>query len=239
MAADLQSLMDVLGIRHAMVVGHSFGGVIALSLAATQPRRVTRLAIADSRVNALQPEQRLQDGPALTNFETALVEATGADDWLQETQVGLRFLEEVATSRLRGMRVRKGGEFVPFSAFNGSPRAALRWERLLTETTAKKDFRAPVDLSKAHLARIEQPTLLVYGGRSRCLPSCWALANVLPNREVVVVPRAGHFHPVVRPRVFVRHLLDFLVRERPVKAETMQQIALLEDQPEPEDVSAN
>lgn len=58
-AEDLAELMDHLDMRRALLVGHSFGGNIALHFAALYPDRVRALVMADTRVYALQAVQRL------------------------------------------------------------------------------------------------------------------------------------------------------------------------------------
>lgn len=46
-AADCQALLDQLGVRRAHVVGHSFGGCVALQLALDAPNMVTSLALLE------------------------------------------------------------------------------------------------------------------------------------------------------------------------------------------------
>jgi pimeloyl-ACP methyl ester carboxylesterase len=210
MSDDLAGLMDALGIERAALVGHSYGGVVALRVAALRPERVTRLVVADSRLNSLQPLQRLGDSPHLSEFERDFIKATDTD-WNGESHVGLRFLEEVASPRYQELRVRRQTEFVPFSGFNGSRRTADRWLKLLGDTSAAEDFRAPVDLDEPTLRSVQAQTMLVYGERSRCLPSMAGLKAALPSALAVTVPRSGHFHPASRPGFFVRTVRRFLV----------------------------
>lgn len=46
-AADVLATLDAEGIGAAALVGHSFGGAVAATLAAAEPRRVARLALLD------------------------------------------------------------------------------------------------------------------------------------------------------------------------------------------------
>jgi lipase len=54
--ADLLGVLDAAGIGRTTVVGHSFGGLIGLRMAASAPERVERLALIDPAV-ALPPER--------------------------------------------------------------------------------------------------------------------------------------------------------------------------------------
>ncbi len=58
--ADLIDTLDALGVDRATVVGHSFGGVIALHLAAAAPTRVTGMVLLDP-AGALAPERAARE----------------------------------------------------------------------------------------------------------------------------------------------------------------------------------
>jgi pimeloyl-ACP methyl ester carboxylesterase len=75
----------------------------------------------------------------------------------------------------------------------GRWRAATR--ELLTATTLADDVAAEVDLDDAELARVDCPTLLVYGEVSACRSVGQRLARVLPRGELAVVP-GGHYLPI-------------------------------------------
>src|SRR5947208_10418973 len=47
LAADLADLLDHLGIARACLVGHSYGGAVALHFAALRPERTAAVVLAD------------------------------------------------------------------------------------------------------------------------------------------------------------------------------------------------
>ena len=53
-ADDLAALLDHLGVARAALVGFSFGGQVALTMALEQPARVSRLVLVDSLVEGVR-----------------------------------------------------------------------------------------------------------------------------------------------------------------------------------------
>lgn len=210
MGRDLLGLMDALDIASAHVIGHSYGGGAALEAAAIAPQRFNTLALADVRVQRLQPEMRLEDYDHRSSFEQALVDrAGGAATLAHETQIGFRFLE--ASARLKVSGIAHGGsdEFIPFGEGTGALRAAKSWLALLDDTAARQEFPQPGADADA-LRHIDVPALLLYGERSRCWPSAQGLAALLPRSQTVSVPNAGHFFPISQTAFTLAALKDFL-----------------------------
>ncbi|MEO0421932.1 MAG: alpha/beta hydrolase [Pseudomonadota bacterium] len=109
------------------------------------------------------------------------------------------------------------------AAGNGAPslrrrdmgrKGAARWNELMEQTSAKAEFADEQPLTREAIAGIRVPTLAMYGELSHCIPSCRQLEKLIPRTHVALVPGAGHFHPAVKPRRFVK-LLDHFLREHP------------------------
>jgi lipase len=66
--SDLLETLDAEGIERCDVVGHSFGGHVALHLAATAPERVSRLALLDP-ASAMDPVEMLDAAEATRQDE--------------------------------------------------------------------------------------------------------------------------------------------------------------------------
>ena len=213
MSKDLAALIDHLGIESCVLIGHSYGGGVALEYAGRHPRRVSQLAIMDTKVNRLQPEQKLSDCPHLSPFEIEVAAKSG-HDWDKEKQVGLLFLEVLARWRLQGGESASRDAFTPFGEGRGAQRAAKQWIGLLDNTGAAPEFVVP-GLEAEAIAALPMPLLLIYGEHSRCMPSCRALQQLLPQAEVELIPQGGHFFPISHAAAIRQRLAQFLDIELP------------------------
>jgi pimeloyl-ACP methyl ester carboxylesterase len=210
MASDLDQLLDRLEVPRAHLVGHSFGGAVALQYAAEHPDRVHSLTLADSRIRALQPTQRLADWPK-PDLWTGVWRELALPSPNDEPDFDLRWLEAMAEARVQGRRLYSmAGGFAPFGSGGGSTRTARRWLDLLRTTSARRDFAATAGLETQRIRSVQTPVLAMFGEYSNCLPSCRALQRELSDCRVVIIPDAGHFHPVARPWLFEGHLRSFL-----------------------------
>ena len=214
MAQDLDALLQGLGIERAHVVGHSYGGAVALHHAVLHPERVLSLTLADARIRCLQPSQRLAHWPksvrrlGLKNAPVRIEDGP---------EMGLGLLEALAGSSRRpgapngtlGGPVASGA-FSPFGLSRGRDRTAKQWLSLLRTTTARREFEQVSGLTVARVGEVRQPVLAIFGEYSPCLRSLRGLQKTLSDCRVVIVPDAGHFHPVVRPRFFAGAVETFI-----------------------------
>ena len=60
------------------------------------------------------------------------------------------------------------------------------------------------------IAALPMPLLLIYGEHSRCLPTCRALQQLLPQAQVELIAQAGHFFPMSHAGAVRRRLARFL-----------------------------
>jgi pimeloyl-ACP methyl ester carboxylesterase len=214
MADDLTALCDHLGIVSAHLVGHSFGGLVALQQAALRPERVRSVTVIDSRIRALQPAIDLSSWRDADALGRVLHEAglRLPDD---DAEPGITALDHLASPevrqhlhRLQTLESFEG--YVPFGGRHGGNRSAERWRALATRTSAPRDFRDLAGLDEARLGRVRAPMFLLYGAASHCAPSGKKLAALLPQARLALVPDAGHYFPVTRPQALVEPVGDFL-----------------------------
>lgn len=218
MAQDIGALLDHLGIESTRIVGHSYGGGAALEFAVAHPERVSRLAIFDTRVHRLQPFQRLHDSPYLSSLEQAIAEHID-HDWENEPQIGFKFLEAAARWRLQREAATAAGTlplsegFVPFGEGRGNGRVARQWLGLIEQTNAAGEFLLPGASAESIAQKLNMPLWLVYGQRSRCLPTLHALQQLLPKARADVIEDAGHFFPVSHASALLPRVEAFLSDE--------------------------
>lgn len=179
-AADCAGLLRYLGVEHAHVVGHSFGGSVALQLALDFPELVRSLAVL---------EPALFVGSSAAAYRESLLRSTERYRVEGVSEV----MEEFFQARWPGYS-RAALEHVVPGAF----------EQALQD--APTTFELDVGLTdwtfgEAEARRIAQPVLVVLGGNSPTLHPRFEetyrlLLGWLPNAEGLVVPGATHFFPL-------------------------------------------
>ena len=196
MAANLRGLLDHLEIKQAHLLGHSFGGVVALHAAFLYPERVNNLVLADPEIPALRHLCDVREWKYLDAWNARLHEfgIDIPDDKWDDLDYSLRMSLYIPMAY--GLR-------------KGQKRKSARLLRLLDNTTALYDFRELAGLTIENIIGIKNATLAIYGELSPFLPTCHYLAENMPNCQSVIVP-TGHFHPALEPEVFVRNVARFL-----------------------------
>jgi pimeloyl-ACP methyl ester carboxylesterase len=184
---DLRQILDVLGAEPVVLVGLSWGGLVAIAMATVDPERVRRLAIVDVPPSFTQGEMEVMPRPyVFSTHEEAMA-------WEQEANP--RAPEDMIEAMARfGTRPGEGGlvrKHDPFFLRRWPFRSDDRW---------------------SELDRLSQPTLLVHGEASFVLSGEVAgrMAERIPDVRLVHVPDSGHLVPVERPDALAEELTGFL-----------------------------
>jgi pimeloyl-ACP methyl ester carboxylesterase len=188
-AEAVRHALDALGVRTAVLVGHSMGGVVATALAEDDPERVERVVISDTPADV-----GLAEMPALAGLACAPVIGPAVDR--------LRSVDAITDSSLQ----------TGFAADFEVPQLAHRSLEQLTHAGVchsrdRSDQRAVVD----RLTGLGKPVLIVWGERDVLTPT---LANVERYRNAgltpTVIPKVGHSPMVEAPGEFVNAITEFI-----------------------------
>jgi pimeloyl-ACP methyl ester carboxylesterase len=197
-AADCRALLRHLGVERAHVVGHSYGGDVALQLALETPDAVYSLALL---------EPGLMVGTSAQGYRESLQRNAERYQQLGAEVVVDEFLQ----ARWPGY-VSVLGETLP-GAFAQAAADAATWYEC--ELSGLLEWRFGEEESR----RISQPTLSVLGGESDALWSRFGethrlLLAWLPRAEGFVLPGATHFMQLQDPRGVAEALAAFWARLR-------------------------
>jgi 4,5:9,10-diseco-3-hydroxy-5,9,17-trioxoandrosta-1(10),2-diene-4-oate hydrolase len=197
-AADaLLVLLDKLGIERAHLLGNSMGGYVALEFALAYPSRVDRLVLMGPgglAVNILGPDPS-EGGRRLGDFMMAPSrEAMVA--WV-DTMVSNKAVVDDA--------------LIDERLANALAPGAL--ESAVAIFMSLGQHPEPVPLW-ARLKAIKAPTLVTWGRDDRMLPVEGALLGFrqLPNAELHIFSKCGHWAQVERKSDFERLVIEFLTR---------------------------
>jgi pimeloyl-ACP methyl ester carboxylesterase len=182
MAADLVHLKEALGLGKFYVLGHSFGGVIALHAAVLYPDAITGLVLSDPYF------------PGLRHLETAMATWQGWREFQQQAgRAGLEVSEESWFDV--GKLFEQAAELTPerkalFLKELGP--AALERLARLAHTTCGEDVKAVAGLTAERIDSVRHPVVALYGERSPFLATCRYLEAHLPHCRAALVPGAEH-----------------------------------------------
>lgn len=196
---DADALRNRLGFSRVAVMGHSYGGFIALEYALRYPRRISRLILVDTAPAynyGAEIRANLKRKNPTSVMQTALKSPTPASnaelERLFHTVLPLYFyrFDPKLARRL-------------FADIIWSSSAAARNEQLLPRYNVA-----------SRLKEIEVPTLIVVGRDDFVCPPSQAdlLHQRIAGSELIVLEQSGHFPYVEEPDAFFRSVRSWLKR---------------------------
>ncbi|HVN76770.1 MAG TPA: alpha/beta fold hydrolase [Thermoanaerobaculaceae bacterium] len=193
-AADVAALLDALAIDAAHVIGTSFGGAVALALAALRPGRVRSLVAA----TITQTTDALRRDAAALHRATAEVLAGGDPGVLVDAMLPVFYSEGYLEAHGAELDARRG-------QFAALPRWWFAAADAILASLERFDL-AP------HLPRIACPTLVLAAADDSIMPleGARTLASAIRGARLAVVGGCGHVLVVEQPDRFVSECLAFL-----------------------------
>jgi len=169
---DLRAVLDCAGIRHAVVVGHSGGGGTALSLALSDPERVTSLVLL---------------APGLPDYP-----------WPPGDPYGAEFARLFAERDADGL-VRLG--LATWAPAGHDDEARSQITSAVSTFLADNDLELPPPPAFARLGELRTPAVIVRGDREYpMVAECSdAIAERIPGSCRVLITGADHMLPLRVP----------------------------------------
>ena len=213
---DLAELLDFFALDRVVLVGHSFGGSVALHATLHCPGRVEFVVIVDTRLRAFQPKltpaawsQWEERAPRLRELGFTIDE--------NEPEGGIRLLTEMARAEIHSHELRKTPRWVhEFFGPRQSRFTAARWLELVENTSLLEDIKHEESLTAETLKKLDVPIHGIYGENSPLATSGRLLKEARPEMKIQFVSGAGHFFPATRPAEFVEILLSLLPESSPI-----------------------
>jgi 2-hydroxy-6-oxo-octa-2,4-dienoate hydrolase len=189
-ADQVVALMDALDLRRASLVGNSFGGAIALRIAAQHPDRVDRMVLMGS----MGVEFPITEGldrvwgytPSFENMRKVLDVFAYSRELVPDELAEVRY----RASMQPGFQESYGSMF---------PAPRQRWVEAMC--TAEDDIR-----------KLPHRTLVIHGREDQVIPlsTSLRLVQLIDQADLHVFARCGHWVQIERATDFTRLVRDFL-----------------------------
>lgn len=180
MTEDALEFVSRMGIEAPIVMGHSMGGLVALSMMKRRPQLMRAAVIVD-----VGPEVSPAGGEIIRNFVRGNVEFTDLETFVESVRRydPFRSREHIERTTRYNMIRRVDGTYVSKCDIRlEQPKDAVEAEPV-PEAFSLDDARA-----------VPCPTLIVRGEESMVLEASAGerFATALPQGQIVTVPRCGH-----------------------------------------------
>ncbi|WP_238364981.1 alpha/beta fold hydrolase [Mesobacterium pallidum] len=178
---DAESLLDTLGLKDAVVVGHGLGGMVAMALAVKRLDLVRGLVLSATAPKLSTPARWARHAETVAQGGIGAIAAETVTAWFNRPGP----LAQLWSARLKAMS--PDGYLGGVSAISGTdlytPASGLRLSTLVI--SGRDDRAIPPDLSGE-------------------------LATLIPGATLTLIPRAGHMAPVEAATDWAEALTEFL-----------------------------
>ncbi len=175
-------LFDKLGLESPAVMGHSFGGMVAAELAATNQKRVSKLALVD-------PLGLWRDDAPIKNYMVMP----------QAELDSLLFADANHPAR----------KLVFMNPEEPDSVIRVTWN---LGCTGKFIWPLPDKGLRKRIHRVAAPTLIIWGKQDALMPPVYAeeFKTLIPHARVEMIDKAGHMAPLEQPATIAQMVRDFV-----------------------------
>ena len=203
MAADARAVLELLGLDRPVVVGHSMGGVVAMTLLTAHPELASRVVFVDIGAELPGATEGPNEGQQqIRDFISSAREFDSIDEYIDRVAEydPFRSREHIRRTLIYNLMQRSDGKYVSKNGLRRAVEAPRPGDELGSRPTIE-DVRV-----------IECPALVVRGAQSRVLTPEHAatFAEALPAGELVTVADCGHNVHSQNTPGFLEVLLPFL-----------------------------
>jgi 3-oxoadipate enol-lactonase len=187
LADDVITMLRAQGLKDVVVVGCSMGGMVAQRIALAAPELLSGLVLAGAPASIEVEAQRLlrENAKVALNGVEPLAEATVAR-WFSPACLGS---DSAAPERIREL-------------FASLDPVVVSWSWNAVADTGERFHE--------RLKDIGAPTALIVGTHDAAQPTMEAMAPLLPNGRLTVMPGVGHLAPTERPVEFAAFVEAFV-----------------------------
>ncbi|MDE2745095.1 MAG: alpha/beta hydrolase [Chloroflexota bacterium] len=196
MADDIRGFVERRGLDRPVVLGHSMGGMNAMTFAARHPEMLRALVLID-----VGPGVSVDGVQQVRQFVAGPYELDSLDAWVEMTHQYYPFRSKEGIRKRLEVSLRETPEG--------------KMAKMFDERFRQADFRGVADARAGiwETARaLTVPTLLLHGEKSPVLKREQAkeFADQVPVVRLVTIPEAGHSVAGDQPEAFVEAVRDFL-----------------------------
>jgi pimeloyl-ACP methyl ester carboxylesterase len=183
---QLFSFLDALEVDNVVLVGNSYGGVLAVQAALAQPERIEALILVDAAIYVQEEMPAwLMDLPQTRRLGPLLARQLGQNEaFLRQTYLNP---DQITDERI---------------ALTGIHTQVANWDLAMWEYL--RAWSVDISALAAQLGEIQQPALVVSGEGDTVVPvaDSQRLDSALPNSELVILPTCGHVPQEECPEAF-------------------------------------
>jgi proline iminopeptidase len=204
LTADADALREALGFERWAVLGHSFGGQVALEYVLRYPERVSELVLLDTAGDARWSQENAAEVLAGRGFSPATVAVARR---FYSGRIAARHFVRASFRLLPAYDHRFSVLRLGYEMLAGGWRARMRPEALIFGGQMMRGWSV-----MDRLPQIGVPTLVAAGRDDFLFPpeSQALLAAGIPDAQLRIIERAGHNPQMERPAETLAIVADFL-----------------------------
>ncbi|MEO8564199.1 MAG: alpha/beta hydrolase, partial [bacterium] len=211
---DIEALRRRLGVERIDLIGHSWGGMLAMVYASTYPEHTSGLTLIgsggfDAGADAIISERLRARLTKSDRDSMRVLSARLGNQSNQESALRAMRLLNWKAYQFDPANARKLSAYLTPNGFNG------RTARWMTSDLERSRPRIATDLDRASIALGRLPVLIVYGEADVIgLATAPELRRRFPSAKEVVIKRSGH-HPWIESPAALYQSIDLFLDDRP------------------------